>query len=66
MIGVVRPAVAKLGPLGIRSNTIGAGGVMTPVMASAFGVPKEKSDESGASETSPKLRHFSRAMLRNS
>ena len=36
---------------------------MTPVMASAFGVPKEKSDESGASETSPKLRHFSRMAI---
>lgn len=45
VIGVVRQAVAELGPFGIRSNAICPGVIMTPIMASAFGVPKERSDE---------------------
>ena len=45
VIGIVRQAVAEFGPLGIRSNAICPGVIMTPIMASAFGVPKERSDE---------------------
>ena len=45
VIGIVRQAVAELAPLGIRSNAICPGVIMTPIMASAFGVPKERSDE---------------------
>jgi NAD(P)-dependent dehydrogenase (short-subunit alcohol dehydrogenase family) len=44
-VGVVRQAVAELAPLGIRSNAIAPGIVMTPIMARAFGVPLEQSDE---------------------
>ena len=45
VVGVVRQAVAELGPVGIRSNAICPGVIMTPIMASAMGVPKERSDE---------------------
>jgi len=45
VIGIVRQAVAELGPFGIRSNAICPGVIMTPIMASAFGVPAERSDE---------------------
>ena len=45
VIGIVRQAVAEFAPLGIRSNAICPGVIMTPIMASAFGVPKERSDE---------------------
>lgn len=45
VIGVVRAAVAELSPLGIRANAICPGVIMTPIMASALGVPKERSDE---------------------
>ncbi|MDB6083857.1 MAG: short chain dehydrogenase family protein, partial [Gammaproteobacteria bacterium] len=45
VIGIVRAAVAELSPLGIRANAICPGVIMTPIMASAFGVPKERSDE---------------------
>jgi NAD(P)-dependent dehydrogenase (short-subunit alcohol dehydrogenase family) len=45
VVGVVRQAVAELGPHGIRSNAICPGVIMTPIMASAFGVPMERSDE---------------------
>jgi NAD(P)-dependent dehydrogenase (short-subunit alcohol dehydrogenase family) len=44
-VGVVRQAVAELAPLGIRSNAIAPGIIMTPIMARAFGVPLEQSDE---------------------
>ena len=45
VIGIVRQAVAEFAPFGIRSNAICPGVIMTPIMASAFGVPKERSDE---------------------
>lgn len=45
IVGVVRQAVAELAPLGIRSNAIAPGIIMTPIMARSFGVPLEKSDE---------------------
>ena len=45
VVGVVRQATAEFGPLGIRSNAICPGVIMTPIMASAFGVPAERSEE---------------------
>jgi len=45
VVGIVRQAVAELAPLKIRSNAICPGVIMTPIMASAFGVPAERSDE---------------------
>lgn len=39
VIGIVRQAAIELGPLGIRSNAIAPGIIMTPIMAKAFGVP---------------------------
>jgi NAD(P)-dependent dehydrogenase (short-subunit alcohol dehydrogenase family) len=45
VLGIVRQATAELGPLGIRSNAICPGIIMTPLMAKAFGVPPERSDE---------------------
>lgn len=42
VIGVVRQAVAELAPLGIRSNAIAPGVIMTPIMARSFGVPLEE------------------------
>lgn len=45
VVGIVRQAAAELGRLGIRSNAIAAGIVITPIMASAFGVPAEQADE---------------------
>jgi NAD(P)-dependent dehydrogenase (short-subunit alcohol dehydrogenase family) len=45
VIGVVRQAVAELGPLGIRSNAICPGIILTPILTSAFGVPIERSNE---------------------
>ena len=47
-LGVVRQAVTELAPLGIRSNAIAAGIVMTPILGRNFGVPLEKADEFGA------------------
>lgn len=41
----MRQAVAELAPLGIRSNAIAPGIIMTPIMARSFGVPLEQSDE---------------------
>ncbi|MCH1884344.1 SDR family oxidoreductase [Agrococcus sp. ARC_14] len=41
VVGVVRQAVAELAPLGIRSNAIAPGIIMTPIMARTFGVPVE-------------------------
>ena len=43
VIGVMRQAVAELAPLGIRSNAIAPGVVLTPIMAKSFGVPVEQS-----------------------
>jgi len=45
VVGIVRQATAELGPLGIRSNAICPGIIMTPIMPSAFGVPKERAQE---------------------
>lgn len=45
VIGIVRQAVAELAPLGIRSNAIAPGIIMTPIMARSFGVGLERSDE---------------------
>jgi NAD(P)-dependent dehydrogenase (short-subunit alcohol dehydrogenase family) len=39
IVGIVRQAVAELAPLGIRSNAIAPGIIMTPIMARTFGVP---------------------------
>ncbi|MDJ1371899.1 SDR family NAD(P)-dependent oxidoreductase [Gulosibacter molinativorax] len=44
IVGVVRQAVAELGTLGIRSNAIAPGIIMTPIMAKTFGVPVEESE----------------------
>jgi NAD(P)-dependent dehydrogenase (short-subunit alcohol dehydrogenase family) len=45
VIGVVRQAVAELSPLGIRSNAICPGVILTPIIAAAFGVPAARSDD---------------------
>lgn len=45
VVGVVRQAVAELAPLGIRSNAIAPGIIMTPIMARSFGVPMTEADE---------------------
>jgi NAD(P)-dependent dehydrogenase (short-subunit alcohol dehydrogenase family) len=45
VVGLVRQATAELAPLGIRSNAIAPGIIMTPIMARSFGIPMEKSDE---------------------
>lgn len=42
VVGVVRQAVAELAPLGIRSNAIAPGIIMTPIMARSFGVPVDE------------------------
>jgi len=44
IVGVVRHAVVELAPLGIRSNAIAPGIIMTPIMARAFGVPMDQAD----------------------
>jgi NAD(P)-dependent dehydrogenase (short-subunit alcohol dehydrogenase family) len=44
VVGVVRQAVAELAPLGIRSNAIAPGIIMTPIMARTFGVPMEEAE----------------------
>lgn len=44
VVGVVRQAAAELGPLGIRSNAIAPGIIMTPIMARSFGVPMEEAE----------------------
>ncbi|MCU1480465.1 MAG: Short-chain dehydrogenase [Subtercola sp.] len=45
VIGLVRQAAAEFAPLGIRSNAIAPGTIMTPIMANAFGVPREDATE---------------------
>lgn len=45
VVGVVRQATAELAPLGIRSNAIAPGIIMTPIMARSFGIAPEKSDD---------------------
>lgn len=42
VVGIVRQAVAELAPLGIRSNAIAPGIIMTPIMARTFGVPVDQ------------------------
>jgi len=44
VIGVVRQAVAELAPLGIRSNAIAPGIIMTPIMARTFGVAVDEAE----------------------
>ena len=45
VIGIVRQATAELALMEIRSNAICPGVIMTPILASALGVPKVRSDE---------------------
>lgn len=45
IIGIVRQAVAELAPMGIRSNAIAPGIIMTPIMARSFGVPLEHAED---------------------
>ena len=45
VVGLVRQAAAELGPLGIRSNAIAPGIIMTPIMSRTFGVPDSDSSE---------------------
>lgn len=45
VVGLVRQAAAELGPLGIRSNAIAPGIIMTPIMSRTFGVPESDSAE---------------------
>jgi len=45
VVGIVRQSVAELAPLGIRSNGIAPGIIMTPIMARSFGVPMERAEE---------------------
>lgn len=42
VVGIIRQAVAELAPLGIRSNAIAPGIIMTPIMARGFGLPDEE------------------------
>jgi len=44
IVGIVRQAVAELAPLGIRSNAIAPGVIMTPIMARTFGVPMDEAE----------------------
>jgi NAD(P)-dependent dehydrogenase (short-subunit alcohol dehydrogenase family) len=48
IVGIVRQSVAELAPLGIRSNAIAPGIIMTPIMARSFGVPIEQAEEFAA------------------
>ncbi|MGD9661968.1 MAG: SDR family NAD(P)-dependent oxidoreductase [Porticoccaceae bacterium] len=45
VLGIVRQAVAEFGRNNIRSNAICPGVIMTPIMASAFGVAADKAAE---------------------
>ena len=44
IVGVVRAATFELAPFGIRSNAIAPGVTVSPIMASSFGVPSERSE----------------------
>lgn len=48
VIGVVRQAVAELSPLGIRSNAIVPGVIMSPIMPRTFGIPDEQAEDFSA------------------
>lgn len=43
--GIVKQAVSELAPLGIRSNAIAPGIIMTPIMSRGFGIPEENAEE---------------------
>lgn len=45
VVGTIRHAAKELAPLGIRTNGVAPGVIMTPLIAKAFGVPPEKADE---------------------
>jgi len=45
VLGIVRQAVAEFGRDNIRSNAICPGVIMTPIMASAFGITADKASE---------------------
>ncbi|MCK6079037.1 SDR family oxidoreductase [Microbacterium sp. EYE_5] len=45
VVGVVRQSVAELAPLGIRSNAIAPGIIMTPIMARSFGVQMDEAEQ---------------------
>lgn len=45
MAGIVHQAAYELGSLGIRSNAVAPGVVMTGVQARAFDVPQERAEE---------------------
>jgi NAD(P)-dependent dehydrogenase (short-subunit alcohol dehydrogenase family) len=45
VVGVVRHAAAELGPLGIRSNAVAPGVILTTLQARSYGVPVHRSDK---------------------
>jgi len=45
LVGVVHQAAAELSPLGIRSNAIAPGIIMTPIMARPWNIPPEQHGE---------------------
>lgn len=45
VMGIIHQAAAELAPLGIRSNAIAPGVIMTAIQSKAFGVPPEKAPE---------------------
>lgn len=45
VVGIVKQAVTELAALGVRSNAIAPGVVMTPIMAKSYGVPIEEAEE---------------------
>jgi len=45
VLGIVHQAAAEFAPLGIRSNAIAPGVIMTAIQSKAFGVPAENAEE---------------------
>ena len=45
VVGIVKQATPELAPLGIRSNAIAPGIIMTPIMSRGFGIPDEQAAE---------------------
>lgn len=45
VVGLIRQAASELGPLGIRSNGIAPGIIMTPIMSRTFGVDDSRTEE---------------------